>query len=93
VNARIARIPSLALRAAVLVLAASSLFGCAVVKINHGDTDSVEHSGGEEVGKELANRACHDARAVRAEVISTTRKDDSEPEGKGRYVTSFRCIY
>jgi hypothetical protein len=77
-----------------LIASVASLFaGCAVVKINHDGTDSVEHSGGEDVGKQLANRACKKAGAARAEIISTVPKDDSAPEGKGRSVTSFRCIY
>ena len=75
--------------ASVVFLAA----GCAVVKINHDATDSVEHSGGEETGKELANRACHKAGAVRAEIISTVPKNDSAKPGEGRSVTEFRCIY
>jgi hypothetical protein len=67
--------------------------GCAVVKINPDSTNSVEHGGGEDVGKDLANRACHKAGAVRAEVISTVKKNDKSPPGKGRSVTTFRCIY
>lgn len=78
---------------AVFASALSLLIGCAVVKINKDATDSVEHSGGEDVGAELANRACRKVRAVRAEVISTVKKDDSDKSGEGRSVTSFRCIY
>lgn len=80
-------------RIAYLLVATSLLFGCAVVKINPDSTDSVEHAGGADVGKNLANRACHKAKAVRAEVLSTVKKDPTLPEGKGRYVTTFRCIY
>jgi hypothetical protein len=93
--ARIAR-PSasaFAARIAILLCAASLCIGCAVVKINPDSTDSVEHGGGEDVGRNLANRVCHKAKATRAEVISTVKKDDKAPEGKGRYVTTFRCIY
>jgi hypothetical protein len=76
-------------RAAALLLPVSVLLGCAVVKINPGSTDTVEHSGGAEVGKDLANQVCARAKAVRAEVLSTVEKE----AGKGRYVTTFRCIY
>lgn len=69
------------------------LAGCAVVKINHDATDSVEHAGGEDVGKELANRACHKVGAVRAEIISTVPKDASAKPGEGRSITEFRCLY
>ncbi|MFC4314271.1 hypothetical protein ACFPN2_34725 [Steroidobacter flavus] len=81
-----------ALRGVVIAVAAT-LAGCAVVKINHDATDSVEHSGGEETGKELANRACHKAGGVRAEVISTVQKDEAAQGDKARYVTTFRCLY
>ena len=77
------------LRAALLLAPLCALLGCAVVKINSGSTDTVEHSGGAEVGKDLANQVCARARAVRADVLSTVEKEDS----KGRYVTTFRCIY
>lgn len=80
-------------RIAVLLLATSLLSGCAVVKINPDSTDSVEHGGGPDKGKELASRACLKAKAVRAEVLSTVQKDPTAPEGKGRYVTTFKCIY
>lgn len=92
-NTRIARTLTIAAHAALLSSTVSLLFGCAVVKINKDDTDSVEHSGGEARGKELANLACHKARAVRAEVISTVKKDADGKEGEGRYVTEFRCLY
>ena len=80
-------------RLAVLLSVTSLLIGCAVVKINPDGTDSVEHGGGEDVGKDLANRACYKAKALRAEVISTVKKDDKAADGKGRSVTTFRCIY
>lgn len=80
-------------RAVVLYWSLALLVGCAVVKINKDDTDTVEHGGGDETGQQLANLACHKARAVRAEVIETVKKDESAPEGKGRYLTTFRCLY
>lgn len=91
-NTRMAS-PTMSARLAVLLSVISLLVGCAVVKINPDGTDSVEHSGGEDVGKELADRACHKAKAVRAEVISTVQKDEKAPSGKGRSVTTFRCVY
>ena len=83
-------------RAALLSLATSSLlFGCAVVKINKDETDTVVHSGGEAKGKELAALACRKAGAVGSEVISTVLRDQQEngKEGEGRWVTTFRCLY
>ncbi|MDY6946655.1 MAG: hypothetical protein SXG53_13115 [Pseudomonadota bacterium] len=81
------------LRAAVVCLTALALAGCAMVKINPDSTDSVEHGGGDGTGQQLANLACHKAGAVRAEIIETVKKDESAPQGKGRYVTTFRCLY
>lgn len=96
---RFVKFPFARARTVAMIAVATSLFaGCAVVKINHDATDTVEHSGGEEVGAQLANRACTKVGAVRAEVISTVKKDDakqedSEKPDSGRSVTSFRCIY
>lgn len=81
--------PVAGMRVAALLLPVSLLFSCTVVKINPGSTDTVEHSGGAEVGRDLANRVCGRAKAVRAEILSTVEKE----EAKGRYVTTFRCIY
>ncbi len=78
---------------AVVAVAAALLVGCTVVKINGDGTDTVEHSGGGDVGAQLANRVCKKARAARAEIISTVPKDESQPSGEGRNVTTFRCIY
>lgn len=83
----------MALRVAVLLAAAAQLAGCTVVKINHDATDTVSHGGGEETGRELANRACHKAGAARAEVISTVQKEGAEHDEKARYLTTFRCLY
>jgi hypothetical protein len=76
-----------------LLMAVTLIGGCTVVKINPDATDSVTHDGGDETGRELANRACHKARAVRAEVISTVQKEGAADDDKGRYVTTFRCLY
>jgi hypothetical protein len=78
---------------AVLCMAGTLIAGCSVVKINPDATDSVSHAGGEETGRELANRACHKARALRAEVISTVQTEGAADDDKGRYVTTFRCLY
>ena len=80
-------------RTLALLAATSWLIGCAVVKINPDSTDSVEHSGGADVGRDLATRVCKKAKARGAEVIGTVKKDDKAPEGKGRSVTTFRCRY
>lgn len=89
---RLAAIASVA-RLAITFVAASLLVSCAVIKLNHDGTNSIEHSGGAETGEELAGRACAKARALRAEVVSTVKKDGNAPQGKERYVTTFRCIY
>lgn len=91
-NIRIAPL-SIGVWAALLAVTLSLLCGCTVVKINHDSTNSIEHKGGEEAGKELASRACHKARAVRAEVLSTVKKDPTASEERALYVTTFRCIY
>jgi hypothetical protein len=83
----------MALRTVVFLAAVGLLAGCAVVKINDDATDTVDHGGGEEAGKQLANLACHKARAVRAEVISTVQKTGAEHDEKARYTTTFRCLY
>jgi len=84
---------AVALSTAVLCMAGTLIAGCSVVKINHDATDSVSHAGGEETGKELANRACHKAGAVQAQVISTVQKEGAAEDDKGRSVTTFRCLY
>lgn len=64
---------------------------CTVVKINPGDTDTIEYEGDEAVAKDLTARACRKAGQKSAEIISTVNKDPSLPPGKGRQVTTFRC--
>ncbi len=64
-------------------LAALLLVGCTVVKINPDATDSVEHAGGDETGRELANRACHKSSGgAGAEVISTQQKEGAAEDDK-----------
>jgi hypothetical protein len=64
---------------------------CTVIKINEGDTQTIEYEGDAEVAKDLTARACGKARRARAEIISTVNKDPQLPPGKGRQVTTFRC--
>lgn len=80
-------------RLAVTFMATSLLASCTVIRLHHDGTNSIEHSGSAEAGSGLAGRACAKARARRVEVVSTVKKDGSAPQGKERYVTTFRCIY
>jgi len=76
------------------VLAAATLFapGCTVVKINKGDTTTIEHAAGAGVAEDLSNRACRKAGQQSAEIISTVNKDANLPPGTGKQVTTFRCL-
>lgn len=65
--------------------------GCTVIKINEGDTETIEYDGDAEVAKDLTTRACRKAGQPSAEIISTVNKDSALPPGKGRQVTTFRC--
>jgi hypothetical protein len=64
---------------------------CTVIKINEGDTETIEYEGGAEVANDLTARACRKAGQSRAEIISTVNKDTTRPPGEGRQVTTFRC--
>jgi hypothetical protein len=81
------------MRTVAVLLAASALFagGCTVVKINKGDTTTIQHEPGEEVARDLSNRACRKAGQQTAEIISTVNKDADLPPGTGKQVTTFRC--
>ena len=74
-----------------VLLAALALSACTVVKINPGDTTTIEHEEGADVGKDLANRACRKAGQKSAVIVSSINKDASLPPGTGRQVTTFRC--
>jgi hypothetical protein len=76
--------------AAVLV-ACVAMTACTVVKINPGDSQTIEYEGGTEVANDLTSRACRKAGQPRAEIISTENKNKSLPPGQGRQVTTFRC--
>ena len=76
----------------ILLLAACLVVGaCTMIKINPGDTSTLEHEGGGDVAKDLATRACHRAGQQSAEVISTVNKNPDLPAGTGKQVTTFRC--
>jgi hypothetical protein len=64
---------------------------CTVIKINPGDSQTIEYDGGPDVAKDLTARACRRAGQQSAEIISTVNKDASLPPGTGRQVTTFRC--
>jgi hypothetical protein len=64
---------------------------CTMVKINPDDTTTIEHEGGAEVAKDLADRACRRAGQQSAEIVSTVNKDAELPAGSGKQVTTFRC--
>lgn len=78
-------------RTSTLLAACVLLSACTTVKINPGDTNSIEHEGGVEAGKDLAARACDKAGGQRAEVVSTVNKKSDLPPGTGQQVTTFRC--
>ena len=77
--------------ASLLVFGAVIASGCTMVRINSDDTSTIEHKGGVEEGKDLANRACKRAGQQSAEIISTVNKNAEDPPGTGKQVTTFRC--
>ena len=77
--------------ASVLVVGAFLTSACTMVRINSDDTSTIEHKGGIEVGRDLANRACRKAGQQSAEIISTVNKDPEAPPETGKQVTTFRC--
>ena len=68
-----------------------SLGACTMVRVNSDDTSTIEHKGGVETGRDLANRACRRAGQNSAEVISTVNKNPENPPETGKQVTTFRC--
>jgi hypothetical protein len=68
-----------------------TLGACTVIKINKGDTETIEYEGDATVAEDLTTRACRRAGQQSAEIISTVNKDPSLPPGKGRQVATFRC--
>jgi hypothetical protein len=74
-----------------VAIGALSLGACTMIHINSDDTSTIEHKGGVETGRDLANRACHRAGRKSAEIISTVNKNPDDPPETGRQVTTFRC--
>lgn len=74
-----------------LVLVGALLTGCTMVRINSDDTSTIEHNGGVEEGRNLADRACRKGGQQSAEIISTVNKNPEDPPGTGKQVTTFRC--
>ncbi|HEV8332171.1 MAG TPA: hypothetical protein VGQ22_12175 [Steroidobacteraceae bacterium] len=74
-------------------LAAAALLTCActMVRVNSDETSTIEHKGGVEVGRDLANRACRRAGQDNAEIISTVNKNPDLPPETGKQVTTFKC--
>lgn len=64
---------------------------CTTIKINPGDTQTIEYEGGAQVAKDLATRVCRRVGQRSAEIISTVNKDSALPAGTGKQVTTFRC--
>jgi hypothetical protein len=77
--------------ALLLAVVGALLTGCTMVRVNSDDTSSIEHSGGVEEGRNLADRACRKAGQQSAEIISTVNKNPEDPPGAGRQITTFRC--
>lgn len=79
------------MRVDLLLVVALLASGCTMVRINSDDTSTIEHKGGVEVGRDLADRACRRGGQQSAEIISTVNKDPEAPPGTGKQVTTFRC--
>lgn len=77
--------------ATLLAIGALLSCGCSMVRVNSDDTSTIEHKGGVDVGRDLANRACRRAGQQSAEVISTVNKNPEDPPESGKQVTTFRC--
>ena len=75
-----------------VVLAAAALLtsACSMVRGSGDDTSTIEHKGGVDAGRKLADRACHRT-GKSAEVISTVNKNPEDPPETGKQVTTFRC--
>ena len=73
------------------LFAIGALGACTTIKLNDNNTNTITHKAGDQVGQQLADRACQRAGERRAIIISTINKNPSLPEGEGRQVTTFRC--
>jgi hypothetical protein len=76
---------------AALLVVGALLTSCTMVRINSDDTSTIEHKGGVEEGRNLADRACRRAGQQSAEILSTVNKNPEDPPGTGKQVTTFRC--
>lgn len=76
---------------ALVALSAVFVGACSMVRVNSDDTSTIEHRGGVEHGRDLANRACRRAGQASAEVISTVNKNPEDAPETGKQVTTFRC--
>jgi len=74
-----------------VALSALSVGACSMVRSHSDDTSTIEHKGGVEHGRELANRACSRSGQGSAEIISTVNKNPEDPPETGKQVTTFRC--
>jgi hypothetical protein len=74
-----------------LAVAALLTGACTMVRVNSDDTSTIEHKGGVETGRDLANRACRRAGQQSAEIISTVNKNPEDAPETGKQVTTFRC--
>jgi hypothetical protein len=73
-----------------VALAALAVGACTMVRGHSDGTSTIEHKGGVEHGRDLANRACRRA-GQDAEIISTVNKNPEDPPETGKQVTTFRC--
>jgi hypothetical protein len=74
-----------------VAIGALSVGACTMVRVNSDDTSTIEHKGGVETGRDLANRACRRAGQQSAEIISTVNKNPEDAPETGKQVTTFRC--
>jgi len=80
------------MRSAVLLALCVIASACTTIKINPGDSQTIQYKGGPDVAKDLTTRACRRAGQQSAEIISTVNKDPALPAGTGRQVATFRCL-
>jgi hypothetical protein len=74
-----------------LAVAVAFTGACTMVRVNSDGTSTIEHKGGVETGRDLANRACRRAGQQSAEIISTVNKNPEDSPETGKQVTTFRC--
>jgi hypothetical protein len=79
-------------RSLTLLVLCTLIGACTVIKINPGDTQTIEFEGDAEVARDLTNRACRRAHQQSAEIVSIENKDPARPAGTGRQRATFRCL-